>query len=248
MGKLRLVLLSALALLGIAAATASSASAAFELTATKCENTGKVSFCYETKEKGTELKELKGEETVEAKQIGKGLLLTTFNKTSEVHIECTETKLKGGLAIQLEPLVKATTLSAEAIVFGGCKVVTPKNCTIAATQTTTAIVAEAVNNAVVKEGVLVKPATGTVFIEIQFLGEECLVKGKQPIGGSQICLWSPEAAAEEDLAGGHELKCEHSESKLFFASTKEPASLEATVLVTLPTLESGKDFWDVTLS
>jgi hypothetical protein len=220
-------------------ATTTTASAAFTLTTELCKD-GKVAICWEEKEKGTTLKELKGEEDFEENSTKAAVFESTFNKGAvPVKIECASAKTKGGKVVQNEPLVKATTITIAAIEFENCKLVTPKNCTVQTPIITKSLEGEAVNQAVVGEGFLFKRST-SIIVEIKYTGEECLLKGNQPVTGSQICLWkTPTEDLKEQL-----LTCEKSESKLFFDVTKEPASLELQAGIKFPSLT---DDWDIEL-
>jgi hypothetical protein len=240
MTKVRLLLFALLAVVSASFAMTTTASAAFTLTTELCKE-GKVAICWEEKEKGTVLKELKGEEAFEAKSTKASKLESTFNKGAvAVTIESASAKIKGGVVLQTEPLVKATVIDIEGIDFETSKSVKPANCTVPGTITTKAITGEAVSQTVVGEGVLLKPPAGEVLAELKYSGEECLLKGSQNITGSQICLWkTPTEDLKEQI-----LTCEKSESKLFFGSTKELLTLELQVSIKFPGLT---DAWDIEL-
>jgi hypothetical protein len=221
----------------------SSATAAFTLLTEKCKE-GKASICWDETELGGNLRELKGEEPLEAKSTKAALYESTFNKGAvAVHTECNKTTIKGGVILQTEPLVKGKVTDYEALVFEECKTILPANCKVPATIMTKALVSEAVNQAVVSEGELFKPAAGETWFEVKYSGEECLLKGTQSVTGTLICLW---LVTGVDLKG-QELICEHGESKLFFAATKEKLTFEVEFLIKLLALE-GTDFWDIELS
>jgi hypothetical protein len=224
----------------LAALTVSAtASATFTLSSEKCGE-GKVSVCYDEAEKGTNLRELVGEEAFEGKALAGAALESTFNKGAvPVTVLCENAKTKEGKLTQTEPLVAITHIS---VVFTpeGCKSVAPKNCTIPATLTTTPLTGVAAG-AKASEGILFKPTTGATFEEIKYTGEECLLKGTQNVSGEQICFW---LTPTEDLKE-QELSCEKVASKLFFAATKEPATWEIEVAIKWVTLT---DPWDIELS
>jgi hypothetical protein len=237
MVKLRWLLLSALAVLIVGAATASSASAAFELTKEPCANSGKPTLCWDSKEKGTELRELKGEEAVQVTQLGSGLLEVNIEGTI-FHIECTATKLKEGVVHQTEPLVTLTTITAQAVVFTGCKMVSPANCEVLAELPTEPVTGDASTVG----DIVFEPTAGTTFIKISVKGVKCPVKLTLVVEGKAEGLWA--ANIEEDLKG-HELKFVHKDTGLIVNGF--PATLEVSLDVNMAVLEAT-DFWDLTLA
>jgi hypothetical protein len=242
--KLRLLLLSVLAMLGVGVVTASSASAAFTLKPEKCTE-GKTSVCWDETSEGVNLRELSGEQEI-LFTLKPGTMSIYKEETKpSVELLCTEGVELGkeSVILQAELLVKETTLDITSIIFKGCKADTPVNCTIPATLTTNPITGMAVNQAAALEGILFKPTAGenANFIEIKFIGEECLLKGVQAVKGSQIGLFPTD---DVDLTT-QELKTEASESKLFFGPEAAKATLELSLEVTLPGLG---DPWDIVQS
>jgi len=233
--------LSMLAMLVVSAVGATTASAVFTLTEEKCVE-GLVSFCWDTTEPGTNLRELKGKEEVQVK-LTKNSLLEATPAGGTIHVECTEAVLGAASEVNQEkPLSEVGLVVITAITFNSCKMVKPLNCTVTAEIKTNAITGDPVSESDETQGVLFKPTTGTTFAEIKFSGEECLIKGIQKVTGEQICLW---LTPLEDLKG-QELICEHSESKLEFGSgTKVKATFEAEFLVKLPNVEKDNS-WDIT--
>ena len=244
MVKLRLLVFSVLVVVAVGAVTASTASAAFTLSEEKCDG-GKVAICWDSVNEGTNLRELVGEENYEIK-LKKDSLLETALGGNGIHIECLKGKVGEGKVIQNSPLTVATTIKASKIDFEECKTLKPTNCTVPVTISTKGIAAEAVNQGIVTEGILIKSTEANeLFTTITFSGAKCPLNGLSiKVKGSQVCLWLPILGPILDLKG-QEAICEHGESKL--KASEEPATFETEFLLTMPTLEKD-DFWDVELA
>jgi hypothetical protein len=207
---------------------------------TKCGE-GKFSFCWDETEKGANLRELSGEEALQAAQLEETLLESTFNKgTVKVHVACTEASFEGGLALQAEPLIKEATLQIKSLLLKGCAVSEPTSCKLKVSTIETKPITGSLAGV---EEVVLKPESGELFVEISFQGEECLLKGFQPLTGLERCFWvTPEQALK-----GHNIKCEHGTKGLTFGFGKEAATLETSIHVAMPTVEEV-DFWDLAAS
>lgn len=238
-----LMVVSALAVSGLA--TSSASAAVFELTAEPCSGTGIVALCWDSVNKGTNLRELKGSQTFEAlkdvEEAGEESLLLTKLGELEVHIVCVDAHAEGTIS-QASPLVSTPTLSSPKIVFTECKLLETlgKKCKVPATLETKEITGTTPG---VGE-VLFKPTVGTTFIEFEISNngaEVCpaTVKGVRKITGEQTCLW---LELEVDLPE-HLLFCPTEDSKLKFI--EQPAELLLAVEVKLVGLV---DEWDVTLA
>jgi hypothetical protein len=236
--KLRLVPVSVLTVLLIGAIVVSPASAAFKLLEPKCTE-GKTSICYDTLSEGTNLRELSGEQELQAKlKTGTTATFTAETKPEWILL-CTEVGLgAGSVILQAEPLVKETSLDFTSFAFKGCKVDSPSNCNIPASLTTNAITGVAVNQSVALEGWLLKPTSGGAWFELKLTGEECLLKGTQAVKGSQILLFSNDGV---DLLA-QEATTELAESKLEFGASAVKMTLVWALEITLPGLE---DPWDI---
>jgi len=243
--KARLCIAAVFAMCVVGGAMASSASAAFVLTEKACEP-GHWAFCWEASLAGVGLQELTGEEEVTLTQVAgvEALLEAKFGE-SIVHIECTSTSAVNGVVHQADPL-KEPPFATGAIDFNTCTLLPPlsEKCTIPALIETKALLAQNVSpEGETKPEVEFKPAEGEIFTEITFSGEKCptIIKGKQPVKGSQICIWEK---PEVDLID-HNLACEESGSKLKLGTNAATFLDLATVL--FPKLEET-DFWDVVLA
>jgi hypothetical protein len=247
MSKLRLSVVSVLGLLALLATMVgpSSASAAFVLTENKCVE-GKWSICWDL-EKGTNLRELTGEETFEAlldvEVEGEEHLFKATLGSEEVHIECADSHAVGTID-QAAPLVTQSVILAT-LTFTECKLLEPlaKKCKVPATIITNKLVGTPTS----EEAVSFVPETGTNFVTLTFTSstEPCpaTIAGNRNITGEQVCLLiNPKEDLKDRL-----LWCPEEDSKLFLGSSENPATLLEDFLVILPNLEVT-DAWDIALS
>ncbi len=206
------VVLGIFAVVAMSAAMASSASAAiFELTATACEGT-EVGLCWSATATGT-LTELNGKQS-ETVSGGKTVLTV-----AKVTIECQ--KASGEGVITQEALKgKKPTISGGVITYKECAITAPTEiktkCSIPAEKSTTTLAGTLESST----ELLLKPETGTVFIEIPFSnasGQTCpaAIKGTHSVTGSQqVTVLNPEVG--ETTKTGEAVKA----SKLEFFSEK----------------------------
>jgi hypothetical protein len=247
MSKLRLSVVSILGLLALLATMVgpSSASAAFVLTENKCVE-GKWSVCWDI-EKGTNLRELTGEETFEAlldvEVEGEEHLLKATLGGEEVHIECTDSHAEGTID-QTAPLVTQAVILAT-ITFTGCADLEPlaKKCKVQAIIVTNKLVGTPTS----EEAVGFLPETGTVFATITLSNstETCpaTIAGNRNVTGEQVCLLiNPKEDLKDRL-----LWCPEEDSALFLGGSENPATFLDDFLVVLPNLEVS-DAWDIALS
>jgi hypothetical protein len=244
MSKLKLGILSVASVLAVLAAMigASSASAAFTLDATKCGEKGTVVVCWDEKAGGTNLRILKGEEAYSAvlgeEVEGEEHFLESTLGGEAVKITCAKSKSEGKI-IQTEPLVKATTIVGT-ITFEGCKVVTPKKCSVEATLKTNSITGTATSTT----EALFKPTAGANFITLTFKdngAEKCpaTVAGARNVTGEQICLWTDGTVDQAT----HLLFCPTEDSKLFLGGAENKAVFLEDLTVSIPGI--SPDVWDI---
>jgi hypothetical protein len=216
--------LAVAAVAAFSALGASSASAVvFTLSTLKCEGGSNVAFCWESKAKaecvaGEFLCELVGEQSVTVK--GGLVVLTVLSSPIQV-IECTEVTAKGTI-LQKEPLVagKITTIDLLIFTFKGCKLTLPeeiaKKCAIPEEKETKSLTGELLT----ESELLVKPESGTVFIEIPYTNkgtEKCPTTflGTHNVIGEQAVTIEKPGEPEETKTGNAV-----EESKLEYFSTK----------------------------
>jgi len=248
MRRLKLFALAAFALLALGAASVPGASAAFVLEPTECKGGAVLAVCWEASLLGEELLlELVGEEVIELTQEPEPPeplfeALTTGGATL-VHFKCKE-GTGSGTVLQNTPLTSSPTAEKAFATFTGCKVVTPASCEIEETQKTKEI-SGSLEELAPSVDLLLLPAVGKVFIEVNFKGATCALKGLQPITGVAECLLLPEALTLDAL----DQLCEmiHEDEGLKFGATENKASILAEFEILFPVLEKD-DFWDVTLA
>jgi len=242
MSRIKLSLLSILAVFAVGAvATASASAVEFELTKVECK--GEVTtFCWEA-ETGTKegLLELKGEQTfIATLDPGTETLLLGTLGAEESHINCTSIEVLEAVLRQPEPLIKPPT-ALFILHFFGCKLLPPESetCEVSAELTTKDI--EGLFPT--QEEVQFAPAEGTEFIGITYnsvAGKTCLNEGAQAVKGKQKCLWSK---PEEDVKE-HLLICLGSESELTLG-TKNKAEFLLESLIKPEPLTG--DLYDIVL-
>jgi hypothetical protein len=232
-----------------AAVGASSASAAFELTAVKCNEGTTIMLCWTTHEPGAELLALKGEELFEAlldeHETGEEHLLQVTLGGESVHIVCTDTHAEG-TAIQTEPLVKVPTVKTPKIGFTTCSLLAEGaglKCELSAASAKEIATTELVGTPKTDEEITFKPASGEIFAEltIQKKGTAtCLAAGTKKITAPEgvTVLWIEPLS---DLAG-HLLWIKEPTGLLL---AEQPATLLDSLKVHFTTLEET-DWWDIT--
>jgi hypothetical protein len=228
---------------------ASSASAVFSLTETKCESGTTITLCWSKKEAGAELFELKGEEAFvalldEHETAEEHLLLVTLGGEA-VHIVCTDTHAEG-TAIQTEPLVKVPTVKTPKISFTTCSLLAEGaglKCELSAESVKEIATTELVGTPKTDEEITFKPASGTVFAEftIQKKGTAtCLAAGTKKVTAPEgvTVLWIEPLSDLE----GHLLWIKEPAGLLV---AEQAATLLDSLKVHFPTLEES-DWWDIT--
>ncbi len=226
--------LAVAAVAAFSALGASSASAVvFTLSTLKCEGGSNVALCWESKAKtecvaGEFLCELVGEQSETVK--GGLVVLTVLSSPNQV-IECTEATGKGTI-LQNEPLVagKITTIDKGVITYKGCKLTLPeelvKKCEIPVEKETKALTGELLT----ESELLLKPESGTVFIEIPYTNkgtEKCptTVLGTHNVTGEQAVTIEKPGEPEETKTGNAV-----EESKLTYFSS--PTDLKGSLTLT----------------
>jgi hypothetical protein len=230
------VVTAVVVLSAIGFAGASSASAVvFTLTTEACTGGTNVALCYELESKvactgTTQLCELTGEQS-ETVVDATGTVVDFNVPLAEILILC-ETATGSGTILQKEPLVSgAKTTLTGTITYSGCVLDKgPAGCTIKASETTKGLSGSLESESELK----LKPATGAVFIEIEFLGASCSLKGKHSVTGTQIVTISNPGTAEKTKTGKAVVK-----SNLLFLS--DPAELEQTLVMSFTGLEDLVD-------
>jgi hypothetical protein len=229
---------------------ASSASAAFELTAVKCESGTTITLCWSKKEVGAELFELKGEEPfvalLDEHETGEEHLLQVTLGGESVHIVCTDTHAEG-TAIQNEPLVKVGTVKTPKIVFSTCSMLAEgagTKCELTPASAKEIVSTELVGTPKTDEEITFKPATGEVFAEfgIQKKGTAtCLAAGasKKVTDPEGITVLWIEPLTDLE---GHLLWIKEPAGLLV---AEQPATLLDSLKVHFTALEET-DWWDIT--
>jgi hypothetical protein len=247
MSKFKLGVIGVLSLLALLATMVgpSSASAAFVLTENKCVE-GKWSICWDL-EKGTNLRELTGEETFEAlldvEVEGEEHLFKVSLGGEELHIECVDAHVVGTVD-QTAPLVTQAVLLAT-VTFTECKLLEPlaKKCKIQAIITTNKLVGTPTS----EEAVSFVPETGTAFVTFTLSNstETCpaTIAGNRNVTGEQVCLL---ITPKEDLKD-RLLWCPEEDSNLRLGGSEILATLLSDFLLVLPNLEVS-DAWDIALA
>jgi hypothetical protein len=212
--KLMGVLMATVVVGAFGAAGASSASAVFVLSAQECVGGTNVALCYELL--GGKF-ELTG---TQAELVTGGKIVFTIKTTPEQKIECEKSKGHGTIT-QTEPLTagKKTTLKGF-LNYEGCKLITePKAKCITQVNDET----KELEGVLETESTLaLKPATGTVFIEIEYTsvpGQTCPATfiGKHSVTGTQTVEILNPGVAEKTKKGkaiGHTLKFFSAEAEL----------------------------------
>jgi hypothetical protein len=236
--------LGALTIFAISGVAASTASAEFKLETTACGSGTIVNLCWESAEKGTSLKQLKGEEEFLILLASGAITLTTLTLGT---IACKDTiGLSGGttedeflLFLQPEPLVANYTIDAT-LLFIECDLLGEIGtlCVVPIEKETTEItgtVEESENN------ILFKAVSG-VFIEFPLSNNgsntcPATLKGTKKVTGEQLCTWSTvEKPVLEDVEE-HLLVCGASE--LLFG--EQAATFEADYEIAM----EAHPFWDL---
>jgi hypothetical protein len=215
MSRIKLTVVGILAAVALLAIGASSASAAFELSATKCEAGTHIALCYGTTEKqASGLLELIGEEEFTILNEVAGASAITFKSKvgeEEVFIECTRTEVRHGAELADGLFLQASPLTTNLVVdgflhFSGCTLTKSaglaKKCKVPTEENTNALTGVPLN----AEEIEFKPeAPATVFIEIPFTNngvEVCpaTVAGNKAVKGFQVALLiSPTEDLKEHL-------------------------------------------------
>jgi len=229
---------------------ASSASAAFELTAVKCNEGTIITLCWSEKVAGAELFELKGEEAfvalLDEHEVGEEHLLQVTLGGESVHITCTDTHAEG-TAIQNEPLVKVGTVKVPKISFTTCSLL-PEGaglkCELTPASAKEIASKELIGTPKTDEEITFKPAVGEIFAEFGIQKK-----------GTATCLAANAARKVTDPEGitvlwieplsdleGHLLWIKEPVGLLV---AEQPATLLDSLKVHFPTLELT-DWWDIT--
>jgi hypothetical protein len=240
--------LGVLAVSAISGVAASTASAEFKLETTACGSGTIVNLCWETAEKGTSLKQLKGEEEFLILLASGAVTVTATLGAQKVEIACKDTiGLSGGttedeflLFLQPEPLVANYTIDAT-LLFIECKLEGElgTKCKVPVEKETSALVGTVTEN---ESDILFKPTSGTTWIEIPLENNPpntcpATVKGTRKITGEQLCTWSStEKPVLEDLEE-HLLVCGASELLL----AEQPLTVAASYEIAL----EHETFWDI---
>jgi hypothetical protein len=232
--KLVLSILAVVVVSAVGAVGASTASAVFTLEPTACPGGAIVTICWETTEKGTELKEFKGSEAISSK-LTPGTESLVEVASLEVHITCTTVTNPAGELVQTAPLTTAATIKGLEVEFTNCTVLEPYAAKCSVNEP---ILTKASGGVFGTEDplndVVLKPEGSTELTTIVFkskTGQTCpatltSISGK--VTGEVLCTL-PEI--EEDLVT-HLLLCKHSETtSLLFA--EKPATFEIDQEVTL---------------
>ncbi len=203
-----------------------------KLSSETCTGGKNLDFCWESKEKGTELKEIVGEE--EFLLVSSKMKLTSVLGGEKIEIECTGTTALEPLILQPEPLAKNGEVNV-ALEFTGCALlgVLGEKCKVPTARSTTTLVGSP--KAITE--ISFKPKTGTIIMEIPFEEKaKCpaTVKGTRLLTGTQVAKW-PESI-KEDLAV-HLL--EFGKSELLLGESE--ATLEASYEVSM----DHESFWDM---
>jgi hypothetical protein len=247
MSRLRLGVLSAVAVLAILAVGASTASAAeFTLTKEECKSGTSIIFCYATSSGGS-LFELKGEEEFSLVAPDAITLLAELGGET-INIGCTTTEAlneslgANGLVLQHTPLGTGASnyLLNFVLFFSSCKLVggISKKCEVPTTNLTNLLDGEPTST----EGVVFKPESGTIFIEIPLKNagtETCpaTIVGTRKVTGTQLCEWSGITTPTT----AHLLTCAESSGLKFAENT---ASIDGVDWTVLP-VNLGTDLWDI---
>jgi hypothetical protein len=232
--KLRTVLFALLAVTAVAAATASTASATFVLTEIPCGSNAPnpivFNLCYGTSEELalSEPLELTGEESITA-LAGENLF---FVPSIPVEILCKKAEGIGANQLIKQLIVlgpNATSATVEGqlefqeCILEGTGTIASK-CVIPTQEVTTALTGKAIST----EAVLLKPAAGTVFIEINFTskaGQTCpaTVIGLRKVTGEE----EVKVNTEDEL--GQKTGSSVAKSELLFIEKQAELTGEITV-------------------
>jgi hypothetical protein len=187
MSRIRLLMLSCMALLVVSAIGASSAFATFEKTAVECVTTGVPTVCLAESETG-KLFEAKGTETILSSSIV--TIKPSILKVASIglEIECTSDGGEGEIS-QPEPLVKGYTLKKFFLTFKGCAVI---GAHAAECKVVEPIKTKALAGTLSSENEIeAKPESGTTFAEIEIGNKTgtcpATIKGVNPVKGNQEC-------------------------------------------------------------
>jgi len=229
-------------MMGVAASSASAVE--FKLEEALCTGGTFVALCWEKEEKGTDLKELVGEEEFAAKLTAAGSTLTGTLGGEKIKILCTGGSSTAGKIVQPKPLEEDVKLTGVTFLFTGCSLTEgpTKKCKVPAEipLKTSSATPENLELKLNESWLRFKPEGTEIFAEIKFENngtETCpeTIAGNQPVKGEQWCEW---LNILEDLKE-HEFHCEPTESKLTLG--KNEATFEALFTVTLV----HEPFWDI---
>jgi len=211
MSRIRLILLSLLAVLAFGAVAAASASAAHEFWVPECENQGP-GHKYATRvkcekgeigtgewERSGALAPIAAGEEVPVEGTS-GTSILEVPELNEAKIECKEDKFSGTL--------KAAGQTTAKVEFEKCTVVSPEHCTVAEP-----IKVNVTDQLVIFHETLAdafEPPSGEPFVVIKLKGSECLAKGEFKVKGKQQCAL-PEGEIEKVE---HEIDCKPIGSEL----------------------------------
>ena len=224
-----------MAVLVVSAVGASSAFATFEKTAVKCEGAGVPTVCLSTVEKGTELFEAKGTESIgSVKEVKPSIFKVA---SLELEIECTVNKATGQIN-QTEPLVKAYSLSKFDLDFESCKVIGKHavECKVVEPILTKNLIGTLTDEKTIEAS----PESGEIFAEIEIgnqTGQTCpsTIKGINPVKGKQTCTL-PENTVDLKV---HKLACAATGSSLKFGSNTATFEGEASFELTAGTISDS---------
>lgn len=242
MSRLRPLFLAILALTALGVVLTTTASASFTTTEIECKE-GIPTLCLESSGK---LFEAKGTETYTGKLVPETeASLKSKIGEEEINIACTADASSGEVD-QTEPLLKAVRSIKGVLKFSGCSLLGAlgKKCKVPATLTTTLLVGTVIDEMPISAG-LVKPETGTSFIEIALENngvETCpaTVKGTKKVAGEDLCTIT-ESEVDKTVHTG---ECVAAGSKLTFG--EQPATFTCKAEVELSGGGKGKA-WDVAL-
>ncbi len=234
MSRIRLVLLSSMAVLVVSAIGASSAFATFTKTGEKCTGSGVPTVCLSGAEKGTELFEATGTETIKNVTAKSPSILKVASLSLE--IECKKDEATGTIN-QTEPLVKAYSLSKFVLTFSECAVkgAHAAECKVVEPIKTKGLAGTLLN----EKEIEAKPETGEIFTEIEIGNKTgtcpATIKGINPVKGSQKCTLPKNSEALKAPV----LACAATGSSLKFGSNTATFEGEASFELTAGTFSDS---------
>jgi|SRR5271166_461666 len=233
MSRIRLVLLSMLAVLALGAAASASASAQrfFGPTCSKEDAGSEPPVKYDTIACNSKTKPLP-EREFQFKEIASGTkvkgtsTVSTLSATisgSTLTIECETDKFKGTLGTK-------GASSGTTIEYKKCKVTGAfaSTCTVPGTLTTNTLKDQLSSSGRI-EDTFEPETTGGTFIEIPVTGGSCSIEHTYPIKGKQTCEVDSTNAEAETLAATHKLICKTSGSALKLGSNAATYEGNATI-------------------